>query len=98
MALPLLCECLRDDLGFEALLGIHLLEAPVLILQLLHASHQGRVHAAVFGTPLVESGVADSVLPAQLGNGAAGFGLLEDGDDLAVGKAGRLHVALSVLK
>jgi hypothetical protein len=29
MALPFFCECLRDDLGLEALLDIHLLEATV---------------------------------------------------------------------
>jgi hypothetical protein len=38
------------------------------------------------------------VLAAQRRNRTAGFGLLEDGDVLAVGKTGRLHVELSVLK
>lgn len=98
MALPLFCECLRNDLGLEALLGIHLLEAPVLVLELLHARHERRVHAAELGPPLVERGVADAVLAAQLRDRAAAFGLLEDGDDLAVGKTGRLHLELSVLK
>jgi hypothetical protein len=37
------------------------------------------------------------VLAAQFRYRAAGFGLLQDGDDLAVGKAGRLDVELSVL-
>src|SRR5690606_30416521 len=46
--------------------------------------------------PLVERGIADAVLTAQLRDWAAGFGLLVDGDNLAVGKAGRLHVELSV--
>ena len=50
------------------------------------------------GAPLVERGVADAMLAAQFRYRAAGLGLLEDGDDLAVGKAGRLHVELSVLK
>lgn len=54
------------------------------------------VHAAEPGAPLVERGVADAVLPAQLRYLATGFGLLEDGDDLAVGKAGLIHVELSV--
>jgi len=54
------------------------------------------IHAAELGAPFVERGAADAVLTAQLRYGAAGFGLLEDGDDLAVGKAGRLHVELSV--
>ena len=52
--------------------------------------------ADVLGAPFVERGVADAVLAAQLRYRAAGFGLLQDGDDLAVGKAGRLHVELSV--
>lgn len=64
-------------------------------LQLLHTGHQGRVHAAELGAPLVERGVADAVFAAQLRDRAAGFGLLENGDDLAVGKAGCLHVEFS---
>jgi hypothetical protein len=35
---------------------------------------------------------------AQRRHGTAGFGLLQDGDDLAVGKAGRLNVELSILE
>jgi len=37
------------------------------------------------------------VFAAQLWYWATGFGLHEDGDDLAVGEAGRLHVELSIL-
>lgn len=48
------------------------------------------------GTLLVEPGVAEAVLPAKLWYWAAGFGLLDDGNDLAVGKAGGLHVELFV--
>jgi len=36
------------------------------------------------------------MLAAQLWYRAAGFGLLENGGDLAVGKAGGLHAELSV--
>jgi len=96
MALPFFCQRLRDDLGLEALFDVHLLEAPVFLFQFLHACHQRGVHAAELGAPLVERGVVDAVLPAQLWYWAAGLGLLENGDDLAVGKAGRLHVELSV--
>ena len=35
----------------------------------------------------VERGIADAAFAAQLRNRAVGFGLLQDGDDLAVGKA-----------
>jgi hypothetical protein len=45
--------------------------------------------------PLVESGIANAVLAAQVGNWTAGFGMLKDGNDLTVSKAGRLHVVLS---
>lgn len=96
MALPLFCQRLGDNLGLQTLLGIHLLQAPILVFELLHACHQRRIHAAVLGAPFVERGVADAVLAAQFRDRAAGFGLLEDGDDLAVGKAGRLDVELSV--
>jgi hypothetical protein len=47
--------------------------------------------------PFIKRGVDDAVLAPQLRCRAAGFGLLEDGDDLAVGTAGRLYVELSVL-
>jgi hypothetical protein len=87
MALPLFCQGLGHDFGLEALFGIHLLEPAVLVLQLLHAGHEGSVHAAELGTPLVERGVADAVLTAQLRDGRADFGLLEDGDDLAIGES-----------
>ncbi len=40
------------------------------------------------GPPLVEAGRADAVGPTQFRNGGAALGLLEHGDDLAVGKAG----------
>lgn len=46
--------------------------------------------------PLVEHGVADAVLTAQLRYWAAGFGLHEGGDDLAVGEGARLNLELSV--
>lgn len=95
MALPFFCQGLRDDLGLQALLGIHFLQAPVFVLQFLHAGHQRGIHAAELGAPFVERGVADAVLAAQLWDWRAALGLLEDGDDLAIGKTGRLHAELS---
>jgi len=85
MALPLFCEGLGDDLNFEAFFGVHLLQAFVLFLQLLHPGHERGVHAAKLGSPLVERGRAHAVFAAQLGDVEAGLGLLEDGDDLTVG-------------
>ena len=87
MALPLFCERLSDNFVFETLVGTHFLQAAVLVFELLHAGHQGCIHAAEFGAPLVERSIADAVFAAKLRNRAAGFVLLQDGDDLAVGKA-----------
>ena len=95
MALPFFCRGLRDDLGLQAHLGIHFLQAPVFVLQLLHAGHQRGVHAAELGAPFVERGVADAVLAAQFRDWRAALGLLEEGDDLAIGKTGRLHAEFS---
>src|SRR5476649_1806701 len=95
MALPLFCEGLGDDLSFEAFFGVHLFQALVLFLQLLHTGHERGVHAAKLGSPLVERGRAHAMFAAQFGDGGAGLGLLEDGDDLTVCVTGRLHAELS---
>ena len=86
MASPLFCHGFLDDLGLHALFGVHLLQAPVLVLQLLQAGHQRSIHAAVLGAPLVERGTADAMLAAQIGRWSAHLRLLENGDDLTVGK------------
>lgn len=91
MASPFFCESLLDDLGLEALLGIHLLEPAILFLQLLEARHQGGVHAAELGALLVEGGAANPVLTAQIRYGNARFGLLENGQDLAIAEWGCLQ-------
>ena len=56
MASPRFCERLLDDLGLEALVSVHLLRAPVFVLELFHTSHERGVHAAVLSAPLVERG------------------------------------------
>lgn len=53
------------------------------------------VHAAELGAPPVKRGVANAMLAVQLRDGRAPFGLLEDGDDVAIGKTGRFHAELS---
>jgi hypothetical protein len=90
MALPLFCQRLGDDLSFQALVGIHLFQATVFVFKFLHSSHQRGIDASEFGAPFVERGVADAMLAAQLGNGRAAFGLLEDGNGLAIGKTGAI--------
>jgi hypothetical protein len=69
----------------ELRVGVHLLQAPILILQLLELGHHRGIHAAELAAPLVERCRADAVLPAEVRNGGAGLGLLEYGDDLAIG-------------
>ena len=66
MTLPLFCQGLRYDLGFQALFDIHLLQASAFVLQLLHAGHQRGVYAAELAAPFVERGIADAVLAVQL--------------------------------
>lgn len=78
MASPFFCHRLLEDLGFEPFLGIHLFETPVLVLKLLQAGHQRRIHAAIFGAPLVERRAAHAVFATQLGHRRTGFGLLEN--------------------
>lgn len=75
----------------ELFLDVHLAQPSVFLLQLLHARHQGGVHAAELGTPLVERRRADAQLAAELGDRQAGFRPLERIDDLAVGEARFLH-------
>src|SRR5690606_6482755 len=71
--------------------GVHLLQAPVLVLQLLELGHHRRIHATELAAPLVERRRADAVLPAQLRDRCAGLRLLEHGDDPAVCETGLLH-------
>ena len=71
---PLFCQSLRNDFGLQ---GIHLFQATIFIFQFLHAGHQRGIHAAELGAPLVEGGVADAVLAAQLGDRRATLDLLE---------------------
>lgn len=87
MAVLLFCEVLVGDFSLELLLQIHLLEAPVLVFELLHARHHGGVHAAELGAPLVKGGGADAKLAADLRHCQTGFNTLERSHDLAVGKS-----------
>lgn len=63
----------------------------IFVFLLLHAGHQRGIHTAELGAPLIERGAADAMLAAQLRNWRSALGLLEDGNDLAIGKTGRLH-------
>jgi len=86
MSLAFFCKCRRDDFRHQALLDVHLLQAPVFLFEPLDSCHQRDAHAAELGAPLVERGVADAVLAVQLWYWAASFASLENGDDLGVVK------------
>ncbi len=63
------------------------LETAVLVLQRFEASHEGGIHSAVFRAPLVEGSGADAVFAAELRDGRACLGLVENGDDLGIAEA-----------
>src|SRR5690606_13604122 len=86
MASALFCESLRDDLRLDLLLDVHLAQSPVLLFELLHASHERSVHAAKLGSPLVERCRADTQFTTELGDCQARLCSLECVDDLAVGE------------
>jgi hypothetical protein len=94
MAGSLFCEVLVGNLGLEFLFQVHLLEAPVLVFELLHAGHNGGVHATELGSPLLERGGAYAQLPADLRGWQADLNTLQGSHDLAVGKSRLLHVEL----
>ena len=91
MELLLFCKLLSTDFGLQALLDV-IFKAPASLFQLLHADHQRGIHTAKLKTLLVERGVAGAAFVAERRHWVAGVGLPEDGDNLAVGKAGCIHV------
>lgn len=84
MALPLFLHGLSDDLGLEFLFCIHLFQAPVLVFEFSHPSHERGVHAPQFGTPFVKGGRADSVLSTQLRYRDTSLRLLEYANNLTI--------------
>jgi len=87
MALELSLKGFLADLGLDAFLGVHLLQPGILSLELLHALHEGGIHAAELASPLVDHGRAAAMLPSQVRDRHAGLVLLQDGHDLAVGES-----------
>ena len=82
----LFCEVLVGDLRLEFLFQVHLLEAPVLVFELLHARHHGSIHATELGAPLVKGGAANAQFPANLRHWQADLNPFERSHDLAVRK------------
>ena len=62
----LFCEVLFGNLGFELFFEVHLLEAPVLVFELLHATHHRRVHTTELGALFVKGRCADAHFSADL--------------------------------
>jgi len=83
----LFCEVLVGDFRLEFLFQVHLLEAPVLVFELLHARHHGGVHAAELSAPLVKGGAPDAHLSANLGHWHVSFNPFARSHDLAIGKS-----------
>jgi hypothetical protein len=62
------------------------------VLQRLQAARLGDVHAAEAGLPVVDRGVADPVLAAQIGDRYPSLVFLQNFDDLLFREAAALHV------
>ena len=73
-------------------LGQQLLELAVFGFKLTQPPRIGYVHAAVFGAPFVEGGVAETAFAAQLLDRQACLGLLDEADDLLFGESAFSHV------
>ncbi len=71
-------QCFEIQVG----LGQQFLEPGILDFQLLQAPGFLCIHAAVLGTPLVERGLAEAALPADLLDRQARLSLLQETDDL----------------
>lgn len=82
---------------FHGEIGIHALELGMLGFELLDALELGQTHAAVFTLPVVEGGLADAVLAADVADLQSGVGLLEDGDDLGLSEFALFHRSVSVM-
>lgn len=63
----------------------------VLRFHLLHAYHQAGIHTAVLGALLIEPSATHAMLTTKLRHRRTGFSPLQDGNDLAVGKAREIH-------
>ena len=66
--------------------------ARCLSLELAQPLRVGHVHPSEPRSPLVKRGVAEPALPAQILDRDAGFGLLEEPDDLFFAESALLHV------
>ena len=68
---------------FQAQIRIHLLQATVLLFQLLHAFYFTDAHPAILRFPLVKRGFAEPMLAAQIFYHYSSFRFLQNVHDLA---------------
>ncbi|MDR7152054.1 hypothetical protein J2W49_004030 [Hydrogenophaga palleronii] len=64
----------------------------VLGFELAYALGFRDLHAAELGAPLIERGIAETAIAAQLLDRHAGLGLPQEPDDLFLGESALLHV------
>ena len=92
MGLALCPEDALESMNVEMRFRQQLLELGVLAFQFLESPGVGNVHAAELGAPLVEGGVAEAALAAQLLDRHPGFGLLEKTNELFFAVSARGHL------
>src|SRR5690606_16028014 len=90
-ALQFFCDQVLHRRVVQRQLRVHPLELAVLRFQLLDPLQVRRLHAPVFGLPLVVGRHADAGLAADVLDRHPGIGLLEDRDDLGLGELRLLH-------
>src|SRR3954451_19826512 len=73
------------------------LQLRVLVLQCPQPSGLRDIHPTEFGFPFVDTGVADAVLAAEIGDRHPGLVLLQNPDDLFFRKTIALHALVLVL-
>jgi hypothetical protein len=84
MALQLSLKGFLADLSFNALFGLHFLEAFIFILKLFKPLHHACVHAIKLGAPFIKLSRAHAVFTAKIWNGYTVLVLLQYRQDLTV--------------
>jgi hypothetical protein len=79
-------------LVLQAQIGVHLLQPPVLFLELFQSLQSTGIHSAVLGFSLVEGALTETMFPAQFFQRDARFGFFQDIDDLCLAECRTLHV------
>src|SRR6185437_599631 len=81
-ALPVFCGDRFQRLDVQGLLRHHLFQPPVFVFEVAQLLHIADFESRILRPPLVESGIRNAVLAAELGDPDARLGILQDCDDL----------------